>query len=397
MKIAYIYDSVYPYNKGGLERRIWEFSTRLAQRGHVVHIFAPRFWEGDTHIVKEGVHLHGVCGAPRKRFVHGRRTIDEPMHFALRLVLPLLSGERFDIIDCPNFPYFPCYSAKLSSLLRRIPLVISWFEVWDRYWYEYLGKIGVFGQIIERLTVRLPQRMIVETAETKQALTRWGFRPGRIDIVPSGLNFNRIQTVAPPASGQDRADIIYVGRLVDYKGVHNIIAAVAHLKKMGKSVTASIVGDGPEREALKTLCRDLGVEPRIRFYGRVEEEERVISLMKGARAFIYAATPLGGWALTPLEANACGLPVISARSGSVGKNDVVSDGFNGLLTDGEAPELLAEKILLLTEDERLREKLRANALENARRFDWDNQTDLVERVYQDCLWARKKDTKVAAR
>ena len=67
MKIAYIYDTIYPYTFGGVEKRIWELSTRLAQRGHEVHIFGPKFWTGSRIIQKEGIYLHGVCKAPCKR------------------------------------------------------------------------------------------------------------------------------------------------------------------------------------------------------------------------------------------------------------------------------------------------------------------------------------------
>jgi hypothetical protein len=74
MKIAFIYDVIYPYVKGGVEKRVWELATRLTRRGHDVHLFGMKFWDGEDILISEGVFLHGVCPA-KKLYVSGRRTI----------------------------------------------------------------------------------------------------------------------------------------------------------------------------------------------------------------------------------------------------------------------------------------------------------------------------------
>jgi hypothetical protein len=60
MKIAYIYDGIYPYIKGGAEKRFWDLATRLARKGHEVHIFGRDPGIGQSNFVKEGVHIHAV-------------------------------------------------------------------------------------------------------------------------------------------------------------------------------------------------------------------------------------------------------------------------------------------------------------------------------------------------
>ena len=86
--------------------------------------------------------------------------------------------------------------------------------------------------------------------------------------------------------------------------------------------------------------------------------------------------------MTPLEANAAGLPVITTRAGPVlGSTDVVQDGRNGLLLDKLTPEAMATKIAVLVDDEGLRERLSKQALEFAREYDWDSQTGKVEAIY----------------
>jgi glycosyltransferase involved in cell wall biosynthesis len=137
MKIAYVYDAVYPWVKGGAELRIYELSKRFANRGHEVHCYGIKWWEGDKEILKDNVHLHGIF-RPMPLYSGERRSIKEAIYFAIK-VLSLLNQE-FDLIDCQEFPYLPCFSAKLASGLRRQELFITWHEVWGDYWYEYLGK-----------------------------------------------------------------------------------------------------------------------------------------------------------------------------------------------------------------------------------------------------------------
>lgn len=390
MKIALIYDVIYPDVMGGGQRRVWELATRLVNRGHEVTMFGMKHWEGNDIIYREGVRLWGVC-PDQELYVNGRRSIKEAIYFAWKLLPPLLRS-KFDVIDIVNFPYFPCFSAKITSLIKRTPLVITWYEVWGDYWYEYLGRKGVFGKIVERMAVKLPHRMITETEKTKEVLVSWGYKPHKMYIIPSGVSLKEINEAPYPTDDNGRADVIYVGRLIEYKGIHTIVESIAYLKGKHKEVTASIVGDGSERENLEVLAKELCVEDRIRFYGKIKENNEVISLMKGSKIFIYAAAPLGGWALTPVEANACGLPVISTRSGVLGnidRNEVVIDGYNGFLVDRQSPELVAEKISLILENHKLREELIRNALSFAQNLDWDNQTDAVEKVYRELVENRR--------
>lgn len=90
MKIAYVHDVIYPYVKGGAERRVWEVSRRLAGRGHEVHIFGMKHWQGDDLVERDGVFLHGVC-PPGSLYVGGRRSISAAVRFSARL-LPKLRG-----------------------------------------------------------------------------------------------------------------------------------------------------------------------------------------------------------------------------------------------------------------------------------------------------------------
>lgn len=380
MKIAYLFDVVHPYSKGGIERRTWEMAVRHARRGHDVTIFGMKMWDGADVIRREGVRLVGVC-EPFSVMSGDRRSIGAALWFGWKSLVPLVK-ERFDVVNASIFPYFPCYSAKFATLLHHTPLIISWFEIWDSYWTEYVGRLALFGKMVERSTVKLPDSIIVETDDTKRGLVSWGYDPDRIHTIPSGVDCSAIDAVAK-GGPEVESDVLFVGRLVRYKGVHTLVEAMHLLKKRGIRVHTSIVGDGPERGPLQDLAAELGVSDLVRFHGRVEQSEDVVSIMKASKMFAYPAAPLGGWALTPLEANAAGLPVITTRSGPVlGKNEVVVDGTNGYLLSRASPELIADKVALLLRNDGLRSEMSARAKARARSFDWDNQTTLAEDVYE---------------
>ena len=184
MKIAYVYDVIHPFVLGGVQKRIWQISTRLAARGHNVTLFGMKHWSGPDIVYQDGLRLCGVC-APRELFADGRRSIPEAISFAWKVTGPLMR-ERYDVVDAANFPFFPCFPAALHSLARRSHLFITWHEVWDSYWHEYLGKKGVFGRAVERLVVSLPHEAIAVSPHTADGLRRLGRK--KVHLVPNGVD-----------------------------------------------------------------------------------------------------------------------------------------------------------------------------------------------------------------
>jgi glycosyltransferase involved in cell wall biosynthesis len=197
-----------------------------------------------------------------------------------------------------------------------------------------------------------------------------------------GISLPDIQRIPPSGN---IVDIIFAGRLIKAKGVATLLQALAYLKTNQFRASLSVVGDGPERATLEALCQQLGIQEAVRFHGRIEDDAEVISMMKSAKVFVYPASPEGGWAISIIEANACGLPAISFRSGTLGDNEVVVDGYNGLLADQPSARDLGDKIRLVLEQQSLRSKLSHNALAFAREQDWDHLTEKMEECYSQAI------------
>ena len=366
MKIAYVYDAVYPWVKGGAEKRIYELSRRLAARGHEVHCYGMKWWPGAVEMQREGVHLHGIC-PPMPLYRNGKRSIAEAAFFAGNL---LALRSRCDVMDCQNFPYLSCFSAKLVSSLHGERLFLTWHEVWGDYWREYLGGLGRAGQAAEWAAAHLTARNIVVSKRTERDLSGLGARD--IQIVPNGIDWREIRRV--PASEQ-QSDIIYVGRLAGHKNVDQLIRAVGIVKQQLSEVRALIIGDGPEMGMLKSLVSSLNLEENVRFLGFIEDYNEALALMKSSQVFVMPSTR-EGFGLAALEANACGLPVVTVKHRMNAVADLVSEK-TGVVCSPTAKDL-SDAILLAHQKSTM---MRGQCMEAARRYDWDEICRLAERVY----------------
>ncbi len=362
MKIAFVYDAVYPYIKGGGEKRIYEISRRLVRRGHEVHLFGIKWWEGSDVIEREGVFIHGVCSV-KGLYKGEKRSIGEALYFGAMVLRPLMR-ERFDVIDAGNFPYFPSFSCKIASIIKKTPLVITWHEVWEDYWYEYLGRKGFFGRVIERLSARLPISHIAVSSLTKNGLRSIGVPEDKITVIPNGIDFEYIRKIS---KSEEACDVLFAGRLIKDKNVDVLIDSISKMK----NTTLCIIGDGPEKERLAARAEGLNLGGRIQFLGSMDYEE-VMARMKSAGVFVLPSTR-EGFGIVLLEAMAAGLSVISVKAKKSAASEIV-DGDNGILCEMNELKENIEKVL---GDEGLREGRISKGFETARGFDWDMVTDLA--------------------
>jgi glycosyltransferase involved in cell wall biosynthesis len=377
MKIAYVYDAVYPWIKGGAEKRIWEISKRLVERGHEVHLFGIKWWDGKKDIMKEGVYLHGI-GEWNNLYVNGRRSIKEGLYFGIK-TLTGLKGD-FDVIDCQEFPYFPCFSAKMRSLLKKSELVITWYEIWGDYWFKYLGKKGFFGWSVERMTAKIPHLAIPISEKIKEDLKLLGVSEEIMRVIPNGVDFYKIEKVEQKS---EDFGVIYVGRLISHKNVDVLLKAISAVKEEIPDVKCGIIGDGPEMNKLKVLSRELELNDNVKFFGFIESDEEVYARMKASKVFVLPSTR-EGFPNTILEANSCGLPAIIIKHEKNAGVGVVKEGYNGFILN-LSPKGIAGKIIYLLQNEDEMIRLRKNAREFAREYDWSIIVERIEKVYEEAL------------
>jgi glycosyltransferase involved in cell wall biosynthesis len=377
MKIAFVYDVIYPYVKGGVEKRVWELATRLTRRGHDVHLFGMKFWDGENILIREGVFLHGVCPA-QKLYAGGRRTIWQAPYFSIYLISPLLK-EKFDIIDCQQFPYFSCFSTKLASVIKKTHLVITWHEVWGDYWYEYLGWKGFVGKTTEQLVARLTSDNIAVSKTTAKNLKNLGLCH-EITIIPNGIDLTRIRSISP---SPESWDIIFVGRLIKEKHADLLIHAVTLLQHENPDLRVVIIGEGPEYRKINNLIIDKKFFTPIRVFGFYQNHDDLIAQLKSSKVFVLPSTR-EGFGITALEALACGLPVVTVDHPSNAVRDLITEN-NGFLCSLSAQDL-ADKIRLALQHYSV---MRDACIVSAESLDWDCITSDVESYYQSVIEIQK--------
>lgn len=359
IKIAIVYDAVYPYSLGGGERRYYELATRLAQSGHDVHWFGMRWWKGPRVMHLDGVTYHGICPNLPLYTSSGRRSIIQALVFGLAAVW--LICYRFDVVDCCGFPYFSLFSARLAVALRGGQLVSTWHEVWGReYWFSYLRWLGLIGDFIERMAARIPGLIIAVSDSTASRLT--AMRRGHVIVVPNGVDSDAIAAIAP---NEFSCDIIYAGRLCDFKDIELLLSAVALLARTRPSLTCQIVGQGPHLAALEIFARNAGVADRVRFEGPLPGNA-FYAAIASARALVLPSQR-EGFGIVVLEANAAGVPVVVAAHPGNWAVELVENG-NGIIVEPTAVSVAAALDQLLDEPPGIRADL---CREIARRFDWN--------------------------
>jgi glycosyltransferase involved in cell wall biosynthesis len=377
MKIAFVYDVIYPYVKGGVEKRVWELATRLTRRGHHVHLFGMKFWDGEDILIREGVFLHGVCPA-QKLYAGGRRTIWQAIYFSIYLIAPLLK-EKFEIIDCQQFPLFSCFSSRLVSRIRKTPLVITWYEVWGDYWFDYLGYKGLIGKVLERNIASFNCPTISVSAMTANRF-RTGFKKPVTTVIPVGINISRIRSI-PPST--EESDIIFVGRLIKEKNGALLIRAFYSLSTQYKNTRLVIIGDGPEREVITSLIHDFSLNDKVSLIGFTDEHDDLIARLKSSKVFVLPSTR-EGFGISALEALACGIPVVTIDHPANAIRDLITVS-NGFLCPLSAEDLAKTMCLALRHHAEMRESCMASA----EPYDWDLIVSEIE-VYYRSLIVRKQ-------
>ena len=373
MKIAFVSDIIYPYSKGGKETRSYDLSRNLAKRGHDVHFYTMKFWEGGDVIKKDGFYLHGIC-PELPLYKNDRRNIWQGICFGLSCFK--LLREDFDVMDADHMVYFHLFPCKLACLLKGKKLVVTWHEVWRlNYWLKYLGKKGILGYMMEKLSSKLPNKIISISKHTTDNLVNGlKINSDKITTIPCGIDFDKIRKIKP---SKDKSDVIFVGRLLSHKNVDVLIKAIAILKPANPTIKCVIIGDGPEREWLESLALRFGLEKNIYFKGFLDKLYDVHRLIKSSKCFVLPSTR-EGFGIVVIEANACGVPVITTNHKDNASKDLIEDGKNGFICGLDKKEI-AEKILKGLNDGK---EMKEGCVEVGKKYDWEEVVGDFEETYR---------------
>lgn len=229
-------------------------------------------------------------------------------------------------------------------------------------------------------------RVIAVSRFIADAVRRAGCPEEKITLHYIGVDTERFTPGAAPRSA---SDVLFVGRLVEKKGVTHLMRAMQNVIRTNPDARLVLAGDGPLREALEREARERGVPAT--FLG-VQPPAQVVELMRTAAILCgpSIADSRGnaeGLPITFLEAQSCGLPVIASTSGGTGEGIV--HGETGLLFTPGDESALARHIRTLLDDHALRASMSVAARAHIERsFDLRSQTARLESIYDQVRASR---------
>jgi D-inositol-3-phosphate glycosyltransferase len=213
-------------------------------------------------------------------------------------------------------------------------------------------------------------------------LLRMGRSRTRMSVVPCGVNLDLFTPDGPKAPRGARHRIVSVGRFVPRKGFDVVVRALPAMPNTELVIVGgpdeSHLNSDPEACRLRGLADELGVSDRVRLYGSVAREDMPAILRS---ADVVACTPwYEPFGIVPLEAMACGVPVVASAVG--GMLDTVVHDVTGRLVKPKQPADVADAINHLIRDEFLRQSLGAAGRDRARaRYSWDRIAADTLRIY----------------
>ena len=389
MKIAMVSEHASPLavlggaDAGGQNVHVAELSAALTRRGHEVTVYTRRDDPSlpDRVEMPQGYTVIHVPAGPAEH-VPKDELLPHMGSFA-RFLDAQWSADRPDVSHA-HF-WMSGLATQLAARHLELPAVQT-FHALGVVKRRHQGADDTSPK--ERLRL---EAMVARTATWVAAtctdevfeLMRMGRARGRMSVVPCGVNLERFTPEGPAAPRGERRRIVSVGRFVPRKGFDIVVRALpaipdAELVIVGGPDNAQLDSD-PEACRLMQVATELSVADRVQLYGSVAREDMPAILRS---ADVVACTPwYEPFGIVPLEAMACGVPVVASAVGGM-LDTVVHDVTGKLVRPKSAPEV-AIAINQLMRDDFLRQSLGAVGRDRARaRYSWDRIAADTLRIYE---------------
>ena len=386
---------------GGQNIAVAELTQQLAQMGYLVDVFTR--WSDsklpDVVYWQPGIRVIHVKAGPIEHVV--KEDMLPFMEEFTQNLIQFFTNETspYQLVHA-HFFMSGLIAADLKRALR-IPFVIT-FHALGEVRRQCQGNSDRFpderGQIEQRI-IREADRVIALCPQDRDdLLTLYSADPAKIVIIGNGVNLGEFYPVDP---GVARAVVGYrspepvilqLGRMVPRKGVDTVVRAVGILRRQYNLTARLLIVGGesdapdpaqtPEIARLQALADEEGVRDLVTFTG---QRGRETLRYYYSAADVFVTTPwYEPFGITPLEAMACGTPVIGSAVGGI--KHTVRDGHTGYLVPPNDPAAVAEKLVLLLTDPSLRQRMGRASLRHVRRqYTWEQMALQTADLYEEVV------------
>ncbi len=353
-----------------------ELGKGLAARGHQVHFITYR-QPARLTTFQENVYYHEVSSADYPLF--------EYPPYDTALASKLVDVVKYENLDLLHVHYAIPHAA-VAYMVKKILLqegryipVVTTLHGTD---ITLVGKNGAFAPVVA-FSINKSDGVTAVSESLKRDTEKIFDIKNEIKVIYNFIDFDRFRKLDKDhfkkaiAPNGERI-LAHVSNFRKVKRVEDVIRV---FEKVYKKIPCKLllIGDGPERQKMEGLCREIGLCDEIRFLGKQDAVEELLAV---SDLFII---PSGSesFGLAALEAMACEVPVISSNVG--GLPEINIHGKTGFLSDlGNVEEMAANAIKLLSDDEML-QQFRKNALAQAERFDLENVLPQYEAYYEEVI------------
>ncbi|MFZ5831080.1 MAG: glycosyltransferase family 4 protein [Planctomycetota bacterium] len=378
---------------GGQELVVDALARSFVAAGHTVQVLAP--WSRFSHGLDPAAMPYEVAWHPR--FVSTRHFVSQ---YANWLSLAQRRGQ-FDVVHCHS-TYPNGYVASCCQALSALPMLVTSHgqdvgpgslaerkpRLVPRYGAALRRADGwiAIGRFTEEKYLELARR----SAEGRSdPLANPFLVNAKIRRLPNGVFCEECTRPAArpkevPAALRPHGYLLFLGRLVERKGVDILLRALALLHAKHR-LPLAIAGEGPARAELQSLASALGIASGVHFVGRVAGEAKRWLLQHS----LFTVLPSRGWEAFPLvvlESCAAGRPVLATRIPCL--DDAVQPGQNGWLVEPELPAALASELRGLLSNREGVEQMACRARAWCAPFDWRHIAERHLELYEELLARR---------
>ncbi len=302
MRVSFVALETIHHRETDATRRLSDLTDALANRGHEVVVHTSSFWDEEETIREvDDVVYRGVVPDPAAT-----------TSFALRLPLSILRASPEVVHARANPPGAGIWAGR-GATFARVPTVVEWYGAPDT---QAARKALAAGDVV-----------IVPSQHVRTRVRERGIDGDRVTVVPDAVDLDRIRGIDPA----DETEIVYARGLDEGANLESVLLGLAELR--GHDWSATVIGDGPERDDYERQARDLRIDERITFVGSCDRDER-IATYRGAHVFCQTATecPFPTELLWAMAAGCVGIVEYHADSGA---HELVENRERGFRTTSE--------------------------------------------------------------
>lgn len=303
---------------GGAESQVRTLAKRLEELGHQVTVVTPMLDESPRRTAQRHAKVAvGRLGYPRRPVIGGAI-------LNLRLAAFLWrQRHRYDAWHVHIGHNLGATTCLIGSFLKK-PVIVKVSGWWELEQGVLAPDAGLFGRAARACLRRATATQAISSRIAAE-LELCGFPRERIVMLPNAVDLSRFRPVSLDRSPGKPFTVVFVGRLVDEKGLPTLLEAWAEAFGDKRDVRLKLVGEGPTEAALRAQARALGVEGAVEFTGF---KPRVEEALADAHVGVLPSR-IEGLSNVLLELMACGLPTIASQVS--GSEDFVVTGRNGWL------------------------------------------------------------------